>query len=274
MTTQNKSAKELRKPIHPEREGYVKAMKLANIPGFKYIAKRIMGAKTATGGPLPINLSLGEYENQILPLKVTEYFIDKASKIILQDCPCRARCDCQEYDHSLGCMWLGSATEHFPLEKWPGAHYATKEEAKEHGRKAYESGLVPQIGRLRGDAVKYEVADWEDKFMSVCYCCDCCCICTSLKYGPKEIYRLFTRMQGVSVKVDPEKCTGCEQCASVCMFDGISIIEGKSHINLENCKGCGRCAGKCPNKAITISIDDPSGMDELIERLENAVDVT
>ena len=274
MSAQNKTAKELRPPVHPKLKNYIRGMKLSRIPGIKSITTRIFGPKVFVGGTIPINISLGEYEDQIFPLKAIEYFIDKASKIILQDCPCRAKCDCQHYDHSLGCMWLGSGTEHFPLEKWPGAHFASKEEAKEHGRKAYESGLVPHISRFRGDAWTYEVVPWEDKFMGVCYCCSCCCVGTSFKYGPQSLYSIFKRIEGVSVKVDSEKCTGCEQCASVCLSDGISIVEGKSHINLDRCKGCGRCVSKCPNEAITLTIDDPSAFDDLIKRLENAVDVT
>jgi Fe-S-cluster-containing hydrogenase component 2 len=48
----------------------------------------------------------------------------------------------------------------------------------------------------------------------------------------------------------------------------------KAMINQENCMGCGRCEMTCPNKAISISIDDYSRIDELIARFESRVDIS
>jgi len=74
--------------------------------------------------------------------------------------------------------------------KWPGARLATKEEALERERLAYENGLVVQMGKLRGDAVLYNVLDCENEFMSICHCCSCCCVVALSKYGPLNIEHL------------------------------------------------------------------------------------
>ncbi|MHA1478803.1 MAG: 4Fe-4S binding protein, partial [Promethearchaeota archaeon] len=42
----------------------------------------------------------------------------------------------------------------------------------------------------------------------------------------------------------------------------------------DNCLGCGRCETTCPNDAISITINDLSYVDKLIEDLEAHVDVS
>ena len=81
-------------------------------------------------------------------------------------------------------------------------------------------------------------------------------------------------MEGVEVKVDPDKCEGCGKCSKVCIYKGLEMKDDKATINLKYCKGCGRCERVCPNKAISITIEDYSHIDELIERYEVRVDIT
>ncbi|MFW9937766.1 MAG: FAD-dependent oxidoreductase [Candidatus Thorarchaeota archaeon] len=62
--------------------------------------------------------------------------------------------------------------------------------------------------------------------------------------------------------VNIDKCNGCGQCAEVCQFKAISLIDvkqeyedvsiptKKAYINPAICKGCGRCAATCRLKAI------------------------
>ncbi len=241
-----------------------------------YLEKTFPEGVEQTGTPIPVNVSLGEYEDQILPFKVTEYFINKASTILLTDCPCRRANKCENHDVSLGCTWMGEGAKHVDLNKWPvtNGRIATKEEALERERLAYENGLVPHLGKLRGDAELYNVVDYEDQFMSICHCCSCCCVVSLMKYGPSEYKNVVKRMEGVTVRVDPDKCVGCGTCFKYCIYDGLKMENDKAVINQENCMGCGRCEMKCPNKAITVSIDDYSRIDELIARFESKVDIT
>ena len=267
------------KPIEintPRANRWKKLIRLAKIPILKQIYKRYAfpdGYETQTGSPIPINVSLGTYQDQVLPLIVTEYFIQKAGTILLMDCPCRTANKCENHDVTLGCTWLGRGAAHIDRSKWPGARLATKEEALERERLAYENGLVPHLGKLRGDAVVYDVLDYEHEFMSICHCCSCCCICAVVKYGPGDYKKFIKRMEGVEVRIDREKCVGCGKCFKVCIYNGLKMKDDRAEINQENCMGCGRCERVCPNGAITISIDF-SRIDELIARYESRVDIT
>jgi len=53
----------------------------------------------------------------------------------------------------------------------------------------------------------------------------------------------------VSVKVIPEKCTGCETCVTACPFGAIEMRDGRAFIT-EACTMCGACVEACEFKAI------------------------
>ncbi len=53
----------------------------------------------------------------------------------------------------------------------------------------------------------------------------------------------------MSVKVIPDKCTGCETCVTACPFGAIEMRDGKAFIT-EACTMCGACVEVCEFKAI------------------------
>lgn len=57
---------------------------------------------------------------------------------------------------------------------------------------------------------------------------------------------------GVIAEVDQEKCVKCGNCADVCRFSAIPIIDKKYVVNKLNCEGCGYCFHVCPTDAITM----------------------
>lgn len=52
------------------------------------------------------------------------------------------------------------------------------------------------------------------------------------------------------MKVDREKCIGCESCTMVCPVGAISMVDGKAMVDAEKCISCGACVGECPVEAI------------------------
>ena len=227
------------------------------------------------GSYIPINQSLGTTENEILPTRVFENFFAKASNIvILNDCPCRVYEQCEDHDHSIGCMHLGDDTLKILVTPDRG-RIISKEEAMETLERAVEDGLIPLLGRQKGEARGMGVPD-TGHFMSMCFCCSCCCINAKVAtHGStgNMLKRTFHRMEGVTLEVDDEACNGCEYCLDVCVFNGMKMIDGIASIDQDRCLGCGRCESECPIDAISISIDERSRVNELIETLESYVDV-
>jgi UDP-glucose 4-epimerase len=217
--------------------------------------------------------------NEILPVAVVEHFINKASHIFLYDlCPCRVMRKCEHFDHyNFGCMCLGRGV----LRMKPNdglivqGRIATKEEALERARKAVEVGLIPGFGRLRSDAINRiggPIPDTGDLF-NLCYCCPCCCVLKGVKYAPSYLRSIFERLEGLTVAADEELCTDCGDCAEVCIFGGLEMVDGKLERDDEKCLGCGRCETVCPTGAITIALEEGS-VERMIARIEARVDVT
>jgi len=248
-------------------------MKLSNLPIIKRFFLKFFDPENAMITPIPINKSLGTFENQVLPFKVVEYFINKSSNIFLMNyCPCRKDNDCKEHDSLIGCTWMGRDVLRIKIPPERG-YFASKEEALERERLAYENGLVPMLGRLREDSWLMGTLPDNGHFMTLCHCCPCCCVVSTAKYATKLIRDIFQRMEGIKVNLNRVICTGCGQCLEVCIFDARKLIDGKAIIDQNKCLGCGRCEMKCPNEAITITIEDSSCIDELIARIGTFVDV-
>ncbi len=54
----------------------------------------------------------------------------------------------------------------------------------------------------------------------------------------------------MAMKVDRDKCIGCESCTMVCPVGAICMQDGKALIDPEQCVSCGACVGECPVEAI------------------------
>jgi len=225
------------------------------------------------GHYIPVDLPIGDFENVAVPYKVFEHFINKASNIILRTCPCRERWECENHSIELGCIFMGDDTKNMVLPPEQG-YVATKEQALEHLTKAMAEGLVPLLGRNVAEAEGGHGVEDTGKFLSGCFCCECCCINATFARNGTAALKLFDRMEGLHVEVDPDICVGCGECLEICAFKGMEMINGKAVVNQNRCLGCGRCESTCPNGAISIYFEDINRVDEFINTLESHVDVS
>jgi heterodisulfide reductase subunit A len=66
----------------------------------------------------------------------------------------------------------------------------------------------------------------------------------------------FTELDPLVAIVEPDTCTACGDCLTVCPYDAISMAEeGDRHfavISPTGCKGCGGCVPMCPENAIDL----------------------
>ena len=228
------------------------------------------------GHYVSVNLPLGDYENVVVPYKVFEHFINKASNIVLRTCPCRERWDCQDHSIELGCIFMGDDTKNMALSPEEG-YVATKEQALDHVRKAIDEGLVPLIGRNVAEAEDGHGVVDTGKFLGGCFCCECCCI--GVKTRQYGVYSSMSgdkpgSIEGMKIKVDIEKCVGCGTCVEICPFKFRTVVDDKVVVDADQCIGCGRCIKACPQGAISVAIEDPDYIEKFIAKIESIVDVT
>ncbi|MCX4310001.1 MAG: DUF362 domain-containing protein [Desulfovibrio sp.] len=67
------------------------------------------------------------------------------------------------------------------------------------------------------------------------------------------------------VQVSENDCIGCGKCVRVCPQGALSLVDGKSHVDVSKCIGCFECITVCPVKAI--SIDWATQMTPFVERM-------
>ncbi len=218
---------------------------------------------------IDVNESISEPENAVMPSETLEYFIKNAShRCIMNFCICRESMDCKDYPHEFGCIFLGEAASRIHPEL---GRQAGVEETLEYARKCREAGLVHLIGRDKIDSLWLEVEP-DDKLLTICNCCPCCCLHRVAPYMPGEAGKKVKRMSGVNVRVTDD-CTVCGICVdeAVCIFNAIEIGEESAIINDQDCRACGRCADVCPVGAIEITIEDAGYVEKTIERFSKKV---
>lgn len=233
------------------------------------IGRRVIDPSAVTLTYIPVNENIELPPGTVAPVSILEHFIDEADcHVSLLRCPCRTEMKCEEFPRSFGCTFIGEGARKID----PGlGKRITKEEAKAKLDEACEMGLVSVLGRFKGDALALGVKD-DARLMTICHCCPCCCVSTSLHLASPEMRDLVVKLEGTTVTVG-EGCKGCGACAKACVFEQIEIVDGAAVIG-DECKGCGRCARVCKTSSITISVDNPEYVRQSIERIKGYVDVS
>jgi ferredoxin len=213
-----------------------------------------------------LNKEIEPVDNIAVPSTVVEHFIEESSyRFIMDFCICRESMQCTNYPIELGCLFMGDAARRIPKEL---GRSASKKEALAHVKKCRDAGLVHLIGRDKLDETWLGVGS-SIPLVTVCNCCECCCLWRMRPYLNEELASTIKRMPGVDIRIN-DNCTGCGICLEdVCFTDGIQIQDGKAVIN-DDCVVCGRCAEKCPQDAIDILITDDDFINKTIDRVKKA----
>jgi ferredoxin len=215
---------------------------------------------------LPINTDIERPENTPLPITLLDRLIEEAShRVIVYNCGCRTGFECKNYPSEIGCLHLGDGAMDIPRTV---SREVSIEEAKQHAHRAINAGLVPIVGKAHVDDFIYGLP-YTGTMMTVCFCCECCCITRFYKEVPEKYRDLsFKPMDGISVKVTGD-CKACRKCEERCFINAIKVVNGQAVIS-GTCLACGRCALTCPENAITVTIDEDA-LDLTYDRIRKNV---
>ena len=211
-------------------------------------------------------------EKVVVPLDMVKESLKNVTFISGMDgCLCRQANDCKDYDHNLGCLFLGEAAKGV-VAHGLGREF-TYEEACARIDQAAEAGLMAQAVWIEVEQMLWGVPnDLMDHFLEICFCCPCCCIAMRLARNATEKERHRFHPSGWTAVPDRTKCVGCGKCAvghNGCPVEAISFgADGKVIINQESCVGCGVCKARCKFDAISLKQTMPmrSGLQEYFKK--------
>ncbi|MCX5865920.1 MAG: 4Fe-4S binding protein [Proteobacteria bacterium] len=218
---------------------------------------------------LPINKELKQ-NGVLVPVPIVSELINKSSyRMIMNVCGCRQAYDCKNHSAEIGCLFMGESVR--KILRGLGRP-VSREEAIAHLHRAIDNGLVPAVGKANVDTFLYQLPS-DGKFVSVCFCCHCCCLGGAFKNLPAEHFnRISPRLEGLKIEVT-DTCTGCGTCVEYCLYEAITIEDGRA-VHSEICRGCGRCATYCPANAVSISLNNSHFKDDVLSRISRYGDVS
>lgn len=203
-------------------------------------------AKMLIAGPqlhrvIPVNQTV-DNSLSIEPYESVNAILDQAAAWGVVDCICRKQK-----------ALIGDPCEH-PLDVCmtfstrPGAYdhseevtALTKEEAAATLKRAADAGLV------------HSVSNSKEGLWYLWYICNCCtCSCGILR-GISEmgIANVIASSSFIN-QVDPDQCTGCEECLPYCQFNALLMDGDVMAVDNLRCVGCGVCVPHCEALAMTL----------------------
>lgn len=222
---------------------------------------------------LPSDDALKKKEKIALPGIVVDHFIEKSSyRFLMNACICRDASSCESYPVDIGCLFMGEAARKINPDL---GRSISVDEAKTLQRRSERAGLINLVGKNRLDKIWLGV-DPVERLLTVCHCCECCCLWKMTAVLADPIADMVHKMDGVEVEVR-ENCSGCETCLDYCFLSAISLDNERALINEKLCRGCGRCVLVCPREAIELTFRESDYFKkclELIGKVEEVVDVS
>ncbi|MFC1474540.1 DUF362 domain-containing protein [bacterium] len=234
-------------------------------PVGEYIHKEFFGPGN-TGRVIPVNQSVDNVEDVVLPSQIVRRLIEKSGRRVLMDkCICRAAGSCESYPADLGCIFMGQASR--KISRGLGKPVSV-DRALDHLDKCEAAGLVHLVGRFKFDAILLNATP-HHKLLSICNCCECCCVFKNIPDLYAPIGETLKKLEGVEVTVGDE-CKGCGLCAGSCFVRAITL-DGDRAVISDACKGCGRCVTKCPTGSIKLTIENSELVENTIKQFEDIV---
>ncbi len=195
---------------------------------------------------------------QIIPYRrATDIILQQPDHIVALECPCRAGRPnpCLPLDV---CLIIGEPFASFIAEHHPRrSRRLSRQEAVELLEAEHARGHVQHA--FFKDAML-------GRFYAICNCCSCCC-------GAMQAQRNGVPMliaSGYVCQSEAAWCQGCGDCARVCPFGAIQIVEGKSRVDFARCMGCGVCVSHCSHKALILTLEPAKGEPLRIDALIGA----
>lgn len=219
---------------------------------------------------IDVNIPVPISENSTVPSDVLKLMIQKSNyRFILNFCICRTSNNCEKFPHDLGCIFLGKGASRISPSL---GKLVSVEEAIKHVEKCGEAGLVHIIGRNKIDSIWLNAGNHEE-LLTICNCCDCCCLWKMAKDLPNHIGNSLMPMEGIELVYNQEFCTLCGACAKdKCFVDALSMENGKIKIDNTRCRICGRCVDSCEHNGLSILMDSDA-VSRSLEHVEKLVNV-
>ncbi len=175
---------------------------------------------------------------QILPLDVISEMLKKVDLIALSNCYCRSakKIIGEACEHPLETCFYFDELAQMKLQT-DYARQLTYEEAMQILYECEKHGLV------------HNVSNCEGKIQTLCNCCDCsCAVLKAWKRGMRNT----TSPSRFIVNINPQKCTLCQECLTICPAGSLSISNNKLIQDIGECLGCGLCVSVCKQGALSM----------------------
>jgi ferredoxin len=165
------------------------------------------------------------------------------------DCPCKKSFNAPAETIN-SCIVVGSGTGKFWMDSCKKYHprNISQEEALEIVKRFRSKGYITQAF--------FKVATGGSTGV-ICNCHPDTCVSLKASSITRKIDKNVTMnaKSGYSVKHDPEKCTACGTCVSMCHFNAIELRSNGRIYNKDECMGCELCVEACPNGALSLLAD-------------------